>query len=187
MAMAATPLKGHAARYLNSLSIHPPVLVREKRRDHRSDIVWHSRTPQRSHLRYALVHFRIVAHHAGTEIRLDRAGCDDIGGDPTRAEFFGQIASEHLDSTFRGSIGGAARQSEPRESGRYVYYSAAIVHQGKKFLREEVNTLDVNIENLIELDFRCFVEAGMQRIAGVVYKVVEPVQCSVLRTSTTNP
>ena len=115
-AMLTHPLKHHAAGHFNSLSIDPPILVREKRRDHGSDIVRHTRTSQRSHFRNALIDLGIVAYHAAAEVGLDCARSNDIRGDPARAEFFGQIASQNLDRSLGGSICGTAGQSNARES-----------------------------------------------------------------------
>src|ERR1700733_7774600 len=175
------PLKRHPARNLNPLTIDPAILVRKKRRDHGSNIVRHAGTPQRSHFRYTLINFGIVAYHAVAEVGLNCAWCNHICGDPARAEFFSQIAGQHFDRTFRGSVGGTAGQRKTRESRRDIYDPAAIVHQGKELLRQEENTFHVNIENPVELSFCCLLKTGMQRIARIVHKIVEPVPSPTLQ------
>src|SRR5580698_2264893 len=175
------PLKRHPARNLNPLTIDPAILVRKKRRDHGSNIVRHSGTPQRSHLRYTLINFGIVAYHAVAEVGLNRARCDHIRGDSAWAEFFGQIAGQHFDRTLRGSVRGTAGQRKTRESRRDIYDPASIVHQWQELLRQEVNTFDMDIENPVELSFRGLLKTGMQRIARIVHKVVEPVPSPTLQ------
>jgi hypothetical protein len=59
----------------DSLAVDPTILVREKCRDHRSDVVRHADTPKRGHLYNALVEFGVVAHHAASnDERTIRSG-----------------------------------------------------------------------------------------------------------------
>src|SRR5215469_165301 len=63
-------LEGRPAGHFNSLTVHPAILVREKRSDHRSNVISYARTTQCGHSGNESVDFRIVAHHTTTKIRL---------------------------------------------------------------------------------------------------------------------
>src|SRR6202167_4337553 len=65
-------LKRHSARHFNPLTVDPAIFVRKKRRDHGADIVRHAGAPERGHIRYHLVDFGVVAHHAAAKVGLNR-------------------------------------------------------------------------------------------------------------------
>src|SRR5690606_20531606 len=52
-----------SARHLDALSVHPAMVLREERRNHRADIVGEAGTAEGGRFRDMSIHLRIVAHH----------------------------------------------------------------------------------------------------------------------------
>lgn len=63
----AIVLQRHEARHFDPLAIYPPVPIREKRGDHRTNVIRHARAAERSHFCNTLVDFGIVQDHSATE------------------------------------------------------------------------------------------------------------------------
>jgi hypothetical protein len=105
----------HTARNFDPLGVHPAIVIREKRRDHRSDIVGQAGRPNA-----VISATRLLASGLSRtmplKVSLDRARCNDVRGDPARTEFLGQIASQYLDRSLRGAVHRTAGQSKSRES-----------------------------------------------------------------------
>ena len=64
-------LKGHAARNLNALPIDLAMVSGKQGGDHRADVVGLADAAEGRHLRHALIHFQVVAHHAAAEVGRD--------------------------------------------------------------------------------------------------------------------
>ncbi len=58
---------------------------------------------------------------------------------------------------------------------RDVHDAPAIIHQRKQLLRKEVHAFEVDVNYLIELRLGHLFEVHVERIAGVVHKLVKPI------------
>ena len=103
------PLKGaarwpisdeHAPRHLDALPVHPAVVVRQQRGDHRAHVVRHSRAAERRQLSDHAIEVGVVARTTAVEVGLDRARRDRVGRDPAGAELLRQRAREDLEPPF---------------------------------------------------------------------------------------
>ena len=166
---AKQSLDQRATRDLDALSVHPAILLGEKRGDHGSDIV---RMPDTSQCRQpgdllVLLQGYPVPFPPLKSVAM-APGATVVYGDAAWTEFFCQVSRKHLDSTLHAGISGASRKGESGQPRRDHYDSSAIVHQRQKLLREEEHTLKVNVVETIEVFFRDLVEWRMMGRASVI-------------------
>jgi hypothetical protein len=165
-------LKSRPARHLNSLTVHPAILVREKRSDHRSNVIRYSRTTQCGHFGNLSVDLGIVPHHATAKIGLNRARRDQICGDRTRSEFLGQVAGQNRRLLLRLRM---QNSREKRSVSGPMKYSRCVRRRSSRaaISGKEVDAFEMDVDHLIELGLRHLLKADVQGIACIVHKVVK--------------
>ena len=140
---------------LQPLPIDPAPFLRAEKRHHAADIIRHAHAAEGGRRGNHL--FRTRMFEGGTrEIGFDSARRDHVGIDAPRTEFLRQVPREDLDRAFHRGVGRVAGNRKPGETGGRADDAAAIGDERKQFLREEVDTLEMDVEERIEILLRHF-------------------------------
>src|SRR3546814_17182970 len=82
----ANPSDSHSAGNLDPLCVHPAMILRQQRGNHRPDVVWLARSAKSGHPGNSLGDIRIIAHDTAAEIGCNSTGRNAINGDPSLAQ-----------------------------------------------------------------------------------------------------
>src|SRR5262249_50229073 len=117
-----------------------------------------------------------IVQQLGVDGCLNRAWSDVVDGNAERRELDGQISHHHLQSAFRGAIGGEVKKGKLFVNGADVDDLAAclaIATLPCESLRGEEKTAQVDVENRVVILFGEVEETGVLFDAGVVDKDIE--------------
>jgi hypothetical protein len=112
-------------------------------------------------------------HHAAAEVGRGRSGRDGVHPDAAAAEFVGLVAGEDLDRALDGAVRGMPWDGEPGQAAGDVHDGAAVGKRRQQGLREEEDTLEMHVDEAVEVLLGRLGERSSQVCAGIVDKEVE--------------
>lgn len=106
----------HSAGNLDPLCVHPAMILRQQRGNHRPDVVGLAWSAKRGHSGNSLGNIRIIAHDTPAEIGCNSAGRNAVHGDASLAQLERHIFGHRFDSSLHRGVGGAVRHDDPRQA-----------------------------------------------------------------------
>src|SRR3546814_16226389 len=105
----ANPSDSHSAGNLDPLCVHPAMILRQQRGNHRPDVVWLARSAKSGHPGNSLGDIRIIAHDTAADIGCKSTWLKANHGDPSLAQLARHIVEHRFPSSLTRAINGAVR------------------------------------------------------------------------------